>query len=60
MDCKHENLQMVVTNSWIKGRRLYSVRCLDCNAMTEPCFTVGEARTRLRLGIFGYVEKEEK
>ena len=59
-ECKHENLQTIMSNAWIEGRKLYSIRCLDCGAMTEPYFTVGEARTRFQLGIFGHVEKEEK
>ena len=57
-ECKHENLQTVMSNAWIEGHKLYSVRCSDCGAATELCFTVGEALTRFKLGIFGCEEKE--
>ena len=60
MDCKHENLQTIMSNAWIEGRKLYSIRCADCGAATELYFTVAEALTRFRLGIFGHVEKEER
>ena len=58
--CEHRNRQTVMSNAWIDGEKLYSIRCLDCGAMTEFCFTVAEAAKRLKLGIFGIVEKEER
>ena len=59
MDCKHENMQTIMSNAWIDGEKLYSIRCLDCGAMTEFYFTVGEARKRFKLGMFWYVEGGE-
>lgn len=58
--CRHEDLQTVMSNAWIDGEKLYSIRCLDCGAMTEFYFTVGECRKRFKLGIFAHVDKEEK
>lgn len=59
-DCKHEHTQTIMSNAWIDGEKLYSIRCLDCGAMTEFYFTVGECRKRFKLGIFAHVDKEEK
>ena len=59
-ECKHEHLQTLMSNAFIEGRKLYSVRCMDCGATTELYFTVGEALTRFRLGLFGYAGKEDE
>ena len=58
--CRHEDLQTIMSNAWIQGEKLYSIRCRNCGAMTEFCFTVGEARKRFKLGIFGHVETEDR
>ena len=59
-DCKHEHIQTIMSNSWFAVEKLYSIRCLDCGAMTEFYVTVGECRKRFKLGIFAHVDKEEK
>ena len=58
--CRHENLQTIMSNPRVDGERLYSIRCLDCGAMTGFYFTVGECLKRFKLEIFLSAKMEDR